>query len=307
MQALFRYFIDPTDAPHWAQTLLRWFPAPLIAVAALLGGCAAPAEAVITPPSSVWETLAPGLERRFYRPGGDYTLTQFVALRIDPALYQFRVHYRPGAPLSLADWRAALPGAVAFVNANFFDAQNQALGLVVADGTVYGQAYQGMGGMLQVQNGGVRVRSTILEPYMGEALEQAAQAFPMLISNGSASFDNPQSDRASRRTVVGQDAQGRIILMATSSLVGMKLVDLSGFLASIDLQLVNAVNFDGGGSNSALAGCAGSACLSSRLIRCRTDGAGSLSSLKARYTWQPLTIAPKRSPKRLNSPLSRTP
>jgi exopolysaccharide biosynthesis protein len=169
-------------------------------------------------------------------------------LRIDPAYFTFRAHYRPGEPLTLAGWRDTLPGAVAFINGNFFDTQNHALGLVVADGGVYGQAYQGMGGMLQVQNGGVRVRSTILEPYLGEPLEQAVQAFPMLMTNGQASFANTQGDRISRRTVVGQDIYGRIVLVATTSLVGMRLVDLSNYLALTDLQLVNAVNLDGGGS-----------------------------------------------------------
>ncbi len=251
MQALINYFADPATAPAWMRAVFRWLPAQVIAAAALLGGCMSPSSpnTILNPTTSaVWETLAPGLERRFYHPGGDYALTQFVALRIDPARYSFRVHYRPGDPLSLARWREALPGVVAFVNANFFNTQNQALGLVVADGVAYGQAYQDMGGMLQVQNGGVRVRSTILEPYAGEPLEQAAQAFPMLMTNGAASFDNPQNDRISRRTVVGQDTQGRIVLLATASLMGMKLVDLSHYLASTDLDLVNAVNLDGGGS-----------------------------------------------------------
>lgn len=231
----------------------RLLPAQLITVVALLGGCFNPASTntpptAISPDSAAWETLAPGFERRFYRPGGEYPLTQFVALRIDPALYTFRVHYRPGAPLTLDGWRDQLPGAVAFANANFFDTERRALGLVVADGIAYGQAFQGMGGMLQVQNGGVRVRSTILEPYAGEPLEQAVQAFPMLITNGQASFTNAQGDRISRRTLVGQDTLGRIVLMANSSLVGIRLVDLSAYLASTDLDLVNAVNLDGGGS-----------------------------------------------------------
>jgi uncharacterized protein YigE (DUF2233 family) len=231
----------------WMRAAFHWLPAQLITAAALLGGCVAPAAP--TPEAlTTWETLAPGLERRFYRPGGDYTLTQFVAARIDPALFTFRVHYRPDNPLNLMRWREALPGAVAIINANFFDAQHHALGLVVSDGIVYGQAYQGMGGMLQVQNGGVRVRSTILEPYAGEPLEQATQAFPMLMTNGQASFANTQGDRISRRTVAAQDVQGRIVLIVTTSVIGMKLVDLSAYLASTDLQLVNAVNLDGGGS-----------------------------------------------------------
>ncbi len=245
----FRYLIDPTDAPRWLRATFQRFPLRFLALAALLGGCLNPIQRTPTPAETTdWETLAPGMERRFYRPGGEYALTQIIAVRIDPALYSFRVHYRPGAALNLAGWRDALPGAAAFINGNFFDAQRNALGLVVTDGVPYGQAYQGMGGMLQVQNGGVRVRSTILEPYAGEALEQAVQAFPMLMTNGQASFANTQGDRISRRTVAAQDVQGRILLIATTSLVGMRLVDLSSYLASTDLQIVNAVNLDGGGS-----------------------------------------------------------
>jgi hypothetical protein len=250
---LFHYLANPLNTPARMRSRFRLLPAQLITMVALIGGCFNPGSAAPTPPTTTadnaaWETLAQGLERRFYRPGGDYPLTQFVALRIDPSLYTFRAHYRPGEPLTLDGWWDQLPGAFAFVNANFFDAQRYATGLVVTDGVSYGQSFQGMGGMLQVQNGGVRVRSTILEPYAGEPLEQAVQAFPMLITNGQASFSNTQGDRISRRTLVGQDTLGRIVLMANASLIGMRLVDLSAYLATTDLNLVNAVNLDGGGS-----------------------------------------------------------
>jgi Phosphodiester glycosidase len=249
VQVLVRLLVDPADRPAWIGVVFRLLPAQVLTAIALLAGCMNTPANVGTPTgSAVWETVAPGLERRYYHPGGDYGLTQFIALRIDPLQYTFSARYRPGAPLNITGWRDALPGAVAFINANYFDPENHALGLVVADGVPYGQAYQGIGGMLQVQNGGVRVRSTILEPYAGETLEQAVQAFPMLMTNGQASFANTQGDRSSRRTVVGQDTGGRIVLITTSSLSGIKLVDLSQYLASTDLQLVNAVNLDGGGS-----------------------------------------------------------
>jgi exopolysaccharide biosynthesis protein len=103
--------------------------------------------------------------------------------------------------------------------------------------------------MLQVQNGQVRVRSNIVEPYMGEPLEQVVQAFPVLVTNGQASYANPENDRISRRTVAGQDSFGRIVLMVSSSFVGMRLVDLSNYLPTTDLDLVTAVNLDGGGSS----------------------------------------------------------
>src|SRR5690606_25184890 len=159
----------------------------------------------------------------------------------------FRAHYRPADALGLSAWRDALPEAVAFVNANFFDPQGFALGMVVSDGVMSGQSYVNRGGMLQVQNGQPRVRSLIAEPYTGEPLEQAVQAFPMLVLNGQASYNNVNDTYVSRRTVVAQDTSGRILLMATS-LLGLTLHDLSAFLAASDMQIVNALNLDGVGS-----------------------------------------------------------
>ncbi len=224
----------------------------------LLCGCVL--SAVITPsvqstasPTSdleltvAWEMLAQGMERRMYRPHGDNFLTQLLVLRIDPSQYTFRLHYHPGQPLNVRGWRDALPGVAAFVNANFFDENGQALGLLVADGVSYGAPYPGYGGMFQVQNGQPRVRSNILEPYVGEPLEQVAQGFPVLVANGAAGYSNRQRDSLARRTVVAQDSSGRILLIVTP-LVGMTLVELSAYLPTTDLAIVNAVNLDGGGS-----------------------------------------------------------
>ena len=195
-----------------------------------------------------WEVLAPGLERRLLAVSGNGASTQLLVLRIDPALYTVRAHYRPGEPLTLGSWRDTLAGAAAFINANFFDTARMALGLVVADSVAYGQSFTDRGGMVQVQNGYPRVRSLLQEPYYGEALEQAVQGFPMLVANGQQAFTNPTGDRASRRTIVGQDSNGRILLISTPSLFGMRLVDLSAALPTTDLNLVTAVNLDGGGS-----------------------------------------------------------
>lgn len=236
---------------------LRW--SALVTLATLLSGCVGwPAVTPDTPPAGAtdstpapeagWQTLAPGLERRTYRPGGANALTTFLALRIDPALYSLRVHYVRGQALTASGWQAALPGAAAFVNANFFDPQGNILGLLVADGVSYGRSFIGFGGMLQVQGGLPRVRSLIAEPYAGEALEQAVQAFPMLLLNGQPTFERTDGDRASRRTIAGQDSAGRIVLITTTSLLGMRLADLGTYLASTDLGLVNALALDGGGS-----------------------------------------------------------
>lgn len=193
-----------------------------------------------------WKPLTTGLEQRTYTPNGN-TIAQFVVLRIDPAHYTFRVHYRPGQSLTVQEWADTLPDATAFVNANFFTENQQTLGLLVADGTVYSAAFRDLGGIFHVQGGQARVRSTSLEPYRGETLEQAVQAYPMLVVNGKQAYTNMQPDRFSRRTVIGQDTTGRIIIMATPFL-GLTLLDLSAYLPTTDLNLVNAFNLDGGRS-----------------------------------------------------------
>jgi uncharacterized protein YigE (DUF2233 family) len=197
-----------------------------------------------TPAPEGWQVLAYGLEQRAYRPGSNI-LGQIQVLRVDPTQYTFRAHYQPGAPLTLRQWQAVLPDAVAFVNANFFSPDHTILGLLVADGQVYGQSYQGRGGTFVVQNGVPRVRSNTLEPYAGESLEQAVQAFPMLVENGQAVYTG--DSRVARRTAIAQDAQGRILLMVTP-LTGLTLDALSAYLPATDLQIVQAFNLDGGGS-----------------------------------------------------------
>jgi exopolysaccharide biosynthesis protein len=199
---------------------------------------------VTSTPDSGWNPIAPGLERRTY---GDNPLSQLVVVRFDLARYVFRTHYQPGNLLNTQRWTEQLSGSVAFVNANFFDVDNRITGLLVADGVVYGAAYTDRGGMFAVQNGVPRVRSNTREPYAGERLEQAVQAFPMLVLDGQSVYTNPEATRVTRRTVVGQDAQGRVLLMATP-LIGQSLVELSAFLANSDMGLVNAFNLDGGGS-----------------------------------------------------------
>jgi Phosphodiester glycosidase len=194
-----------------------------------------------------WQVLSPGLEKRTYLPPPENEVTKITGLRIDSAYFTFRVHYRPGAPLTIRQWAESLPGAVAFINANFFDENDNILGLLVADGQVYGSAYSDRGGTFLVQNGQPRVRSNIVEPYAGEALEQAVQAFPMLMLDGSQSYTDTSQDRFTRRTVIAQDTNGRILMLVTP-LIGLTLLDLSAFLSTSDMNLVNALNLDGGGS-----------------------------------------------------------
>jgi exopolysaccharide biosynthesis protein len=193
-----------------------------------------------------WQTLADGLEQRIYIPN-NAELAQMVVFRIDPQQYRFRAIYRAENPLSITDWARTEPDAIAIINANFFDPENTVLGLLVSDGVVYGQSYQNRGGTFTVQNGIASVRSNRSQPYQGDQLEQAVQAFPLLVENGQQAYFNTASSRLSRRTIIGQDTDGNILVMVTPFL-GLSLVDLSAYLPTTDLNIVNAFNLDGGGS-----------------------------------------------------------
>lgn len=198
-------------------------------------------------PDAGWSAVAPGMEQRLYVPDGN-ELGALLVVRVDPSRYEFRVHYRPGQPLSLRGWEDLLPSAALFVNANFFDENYNITGLLIQDGQVFGWPYTERGGLFGVRDdGGLVLRANRLTPYQtDEPLRHAVQAFPMLVIDGQPApiFDQ---GRVSRRTVIGMDAEGRVLLMVTP-LLGLSLGDLAAYLPRTDLGLVNAFALDGGRS-----------------------------------------------------------
>ena len=198
---------------------------------------------------SGWALLQSGLERRTIRlldENGRQT-EQITLLRIDPALFQFRIAYSPGQPKPLVTWQEET-GALIVVNGGFFTKEFLATGLIVVAGEASGSSYVDFGGMVTIDKGSTEVRSLVERPYSpSESFDYALQAFPMLVRNGEPAYQNPDLDRA-RRTVIGMDENGRILLIL-SSWGSFTLADLSRYLADADFGLVNALNLDGGTSS----------------------------------------------------------
>lgn len=218
-----------------------------------------------TPPTPAFDEfvlLAAGLERRTLevRIGGLTAETIFV-LRIDPALYRFDIGYAPEAPQTLESWRLAT-GAIAAQNGGFFTETFHATGLIAVDGVVSGSSYVDFGGMLNVDDSGVRVRSLVTQPYQpNEPLDDALQSFPMLMEGGVASYNEVGGQRA-RRSAIGIDEQGRVLLLTTLANT-FTLTDFSQFLATAELDLVSVLNLDGGSSAGLLvADCLAIECVS---------------------------------------------
>jgi hypothetical protein len=207
----------------------------------------------VQPFDSGWVPVVDGMERRsldaaFQSLG---LVEHVVVFRIAPDQFTVRVRYTPGMPAFVSAWE---PRARLVLNANFFDENNTAQGLIVADGQYFGQSYEGFGGMLGVDaEGAVRIRSLADEPFQpDEALSQAVQGFPMLIRPGAPPYAGADTARA-RRTVVGQDAEGRLLVFIAPAGL-FTLAEMAAWLWGGDFGLVAALNLDGGGSTGYRAG-----------------------------------------------------
>jgi hypothetical protein len=229
-----------------------------------LGGLGTPlaSPAALTPASAAspapadsgWtSTETDGLERRAVTvPFAEVGLVErLVLFRADLVRLALRVRYTPGFPFHVADWDRQ---ARLVFNAGFFDENDAALGLVVADGQAFGRSYETYGGMLAVDPAGaVSLRWLPAQPHLpGEALSQAVQSFPMLIRPDGTAYADEDGGRA-RRTAVGLDDQGRlVVIIAPDGL--FTLAGLAAWLHGSDLGLTAALNLDGGGSTGYYAG-----------------------------------------------------
>jgi len=195
-----------------------------------------------------WETIQPGIElRAAYIELPDSAPAEILLLRIDLTHYAFRVHYNPDDPAPVSEWAGQL-GAPIVINGGFFTPEYESVGLLSVDGVLHGYTFEDKGGMLSVRGGGTTIRSLIDFPYQpGETFDQAVQGLPMLVNPGGspANFDLP--DRPSRRTAVGLDAQGRLIVMTIYTFT-VSLYQLRDWLVTSDLGLDTALNLDGGKS-----------------------------------------------------------
>jgi uncharacterized protein YigE (DUF2233 family) len=202
-----------------------------------------------------WQLAEPGLELRYLLMAGDGPAERLLILRLDPALFRFRVRYNPGLPWYISEWSAVeghRSAPVVVVNGGYFTPEHLTTGLLVSDGEVFGSPYGEFAGMFAVLPGGrVEVRWLAAQPYDSqEMLLEAIQSFPVLVKPGGVMGFPADADAGlpSRRTVVAQDVEGRILFIVAPRGYAA-LHQLAIFLASSDLGIDTALNLDGGQSS----------------------------------------------------------
>jgi len=194
-----------------------------------------------------WVSIAPGLQSRTE----NYTSrlgTQIYTLQIDPSQYDFRMHYTAGQAFHTTEWVDQLSNAEVILNANFYTEDNSILGLLIADGIRYGAAYVNRGGIFGVLNDVPTMRSTRFNASLDEPFSQLVQAFPMLIVDGVQAYTSTANEQIARRTAIGMDTTGNVLFFVTTGF-GLTLQEFSQYLAESDLNLMNVLNLDGGGSS----------------------------------------------------------
>src|SRR6266436_6714312 len=115
---------------------------------------------------NVWNNAGTGVQVRYEdwkSTTGDYDTV--TIMRFDLHHITLSVGYRPDQPMLLSDWMQQ-EKATAIINGGYFDAQDDATALIVSNGHVFGQSYQGFGGMLSVNaQSCIKIRSLQQQPY----------------------------------------------------------------------------------------------------------------------------------------------
>jgi len=212
---------------------------------------------LLTPPDTGWELIQSGLERRIIPISGnqDQWVESLYILRLDLDQFRLDIAYQE-KPQTLEAWQAET-NALIVVNGGYFRRENDIYipnGLTIVDGVAFGSSYDAFAGMLAIDDNGAELRWLADDPYdPNEPLLAALQSFPILVQpGGKLGFPEQHEDNLQAiRTVIGQDNDGRMLLMVAPQGY-FTLHQLSVYLTESDLNLDIAINLDGGPSSGIL-------------------------------------------------------
>jgi exopolysaccharide biosynthesis protein len=220
----------------------------------VLAGCAS-----VAPPAEGWQPLAPGLAHRAWSP---WPNAEVQALRVD--LAQVRVALSPPAEAGLPlDQMPSGRGALASVNASFFDKAFRPRGLTVSDGQSWPELLKAPASArdpLLACDSRCTIRFDV--PAAAEpGWQTAVSGTPWLVRDGQPRTADDDAGctglcaQTHPRTAVGLDASGRELIVL---LVAGRRGEVKGLTLSQTAQLmrelgaVQAFNLDGGGSSTLL-------------------------------------------------------
>lgn len=211
----------------------------------------------------VWEPVDDGLDVRqtiFDREGRWFSRFRMLVLRVDARKKDLRVVYiQPNDPPQTDIQAVAREvGAVALMNASYFEPDFKVMGLVVSGGRTFnrlrreGNIHHGVW-LIKGNEVFLLHRSNVSL----SGIRQAFQAGPWLVTDGEAQTRFRNADQVTRRSAIGVDRKGRVLMIATDALLGgLSLPELADMLARPEedggLNVWRAFNCDGGTSTQML-------------------------------------------------------
>jgi hypothetical protein len=166
--------------------------------------------------------------------------------RISPAKFRFEVRNEATPARSLDAWIRQL-GAVLVINGSYYTPHNTPDTPVLSDGTLLGpNTYDARAGAFVASGAFAGIRDLSQQSWQGafKGGRDAMVSYPLLIAENGASRV-VASQRLAKRSFVGQDLDGNIILGTTAGGF-FSLPQLAAFLRQAPLSLKLALNLDGG-------------------------------------------------------------
>jgi len=203
-----------------------------------------------------WRVIQKGVDYRkiaFLRSEPSYTL-ELKLLRFDPKLISARVLASSDSPSKSATVKsfAEKSGAMAAINANYFDERGRALAYLKSGEKEINRAVSKHAlytGVFAVIDGNPTVMHR--DDFAPAQATEALQSGPLLLNRGAAVETMRGLGRYARRTVLGTDKEGRIIIAVTDAVLGgLSFVELQELFSNPKWQLdtPELLNLDGGGS-----------------------------------------------------------
>lgn len=195
-----------------------------------------------------WREIAPGFEAAEIAVlAGGAEVDRISLARIDPARFRFAVRSQPAGNRELGDWMHEL-GAALVINGSYFSRDGTPDTPLISAGVPLGpRHYVANHGAFVASAKSVAIRDLAAEDWHValHGADDAMVSFPLLVAADGANRINADWRWLANRSFVGQDRSGRIILGTTADAF-FSLKRLGTFLHDAPLDLVTALNLDGG-------------------------------------------------------------
>jgi hypothetical protein len=229
----------------------------LIAAAAAcisLRGTSLLAHAQDAPQSMQWQRIGTDLERADFTFSDGALFTSSITLvRSNLEKYKLRTIRADEFGWKRTDIRTLCraSGASVCINANFFDEQGKALGLVISRGLINQKIHKGGDTLTAILYATPNTTKIVhRDAFSGGGAIEAVQAGPRLVYAGHPIQGLRDSALASNLSGACIDTQGRfVVFRVTTGVFGGSITKLQDILLHPSIGCSEAINFDGGGSS----------------------------------------------------------